>query len=148
MEIGKSILIGFAIVSLMFFSLNVCAEDPPAVAKSDKLVQWTDITKKIYCCSANTKGWTLDEKAKVVRDDSGMIIKVQTTEFGDIYIDLNDVTAYKVDKDGKRVLLQDQKIFQRDHGLSIVLRSAELKLRCKFSEKIAGMKNVSGIKGM
>ncbi len=139
----KKLTIAFlAIATISFFVFTPCRG---AVEKGKK---WIDITKEVLVNPANKAGWTHDDKGKIFKDASESNLKVVTSMFGTFIVDLDKLSVVKVDSDGKQTTLEKVKLIQRDFGLSIVIRNADMKIRCKLKEKVKGMKNVPAIKAL
>ena len=136
----RTLLILIALSLLMTFS--VLAEEKTKI-KED----WKDITKAVMANPANKGGWTADAAGKVYCDEAGSKIKVVHSEFGTFLVNLQEKKVYKLD--GEKKALQDNPLLiQRDFGTSLVVKLKDYKFRLKFTEAVAGMKNIEGIKGM
>jgi hypothetical protein len=109
---------------------------------------WVDVTDQILANPTDKPGWTKDETGKIFRDAEGLNLKIVTTQFGQFLIDLKAKSVFKIAADNTKTDLKDVKLFQRDHGFSIVFRNPELKVRCKLTEKVEGMKYLQGIKAL
>lgn len=138
----------YLLISLVAVCLCVSAIakdiEAPAEPAGEK---WIDITEKVFANPADKPGWEKDEQAKIFRDEPGNLLKITTSQFGVLMVDLATTTVYKIDETGKTEI-PDIKMFQRDHGRSLVIRNDTFKLRCRISEKVKAMVNIPGIKAM
>jgi hypothetical protein len=135
---------------IAFFSF-ICLASTLSLAADEKSndaakVNWKDITEKVYTNPADQQGWIEDSKAKVYRDEKGDQLKVTCDQFGELRMDLISQKVFLVKADGTQAEIQNAKLFQRDNGLTIVLRSEKYKVRVKMTEKVPGMEKIQGIK--
>lgn len=144
----KSILIIFSLVGLASV-ISVQAELPAEQqTKQQTEQQWVDITETVYSNPTDKVGWTKGKTDKIYRDKAGMMLKITTTSFGNFIIDLKTSQLFQLEKDGSKVEIKEKKLFQRDHGFSIVFRTDKMKIRLRMTEKPNGITNVDGIRGM
>jgi len=108
--------------------------------------EWVDITDEVFTNPANKSGWTNEKDSKVFRDANGMNLKIETKMFGVLLIDLENSKVFKLNEDKSKIEIEDKKLFQRDHGFSIVLRNNKMKIRIKMTEKPKGITSIGGIK--
>ena len=118
-----------------------------AVEKTKIKEDWKDITKTVMANPASKGGWTEDAAGKIFCDAAGNQIKVEHSEFGTYLVDLQAKKVYKMDG-VKKVIQENPLLIQRDFGTSLVVKLKDYKFRLKFTEAVAGMKNIEGIKGM
>ncbi|MBN1356383.1 hypothetical protein JXA40_08995 [bacterium] len=135
----KRMMIGFGAIMVLFV-MGVFASDTPADP------EWIDITDEILGNPADAVGWMKDESGKVYRDAAGQNLKVVTSSLGTYLMDLKARKVFKINTDNTRIELEDMKLFQRDHGYSVVIRDSKVKIRMKLTEKVEGLKNIPGIK--
>ncbi|MBN1552768.1 hypothetical protein JW979_14940 [bacterium] len=134
---------------LVMLVLSTFLLTSPSFAQENvKSSEWIDVTDQILANPANEDGWLTDEEGKIFRDKEGLNLKITTTKFGVFIVNLKEGTVAKIDSDNTQKTLDDVKLFQRDHGFSIVFRNPEFKIRCKLNEKVDGMKHIPGIKAL
>jgi len=109
--------------------------------------EWLDVTRQVAANPAAKGGWTIDQQGKVYRSEDGNKIRINHSVYGTFVINLSDSVVTKVEGT-KSVVLDNTELLQRDSGQTLVVKMSEYKFKVQFSEKISGMKSISGIKGM
>jgi hypothetical protein len=140
---NKAIIKIFMIVAL-FSIIDARAEEKKDVGKSD----WIDITDKLYANASDQSGWNEDSKGKIYRDADGSNLKLTTSKFGDFKVDLKATKVFELKSDGSTTEILNAKLLQRDNGISLVIRTEKVKIRCKFTEKLKTLENLPGMKSM
>ncbi len=136
----------YLIMCTMILTLAVSpgfADDAPKPVE-----EWTDITDKIFANPIDKGGWVKDDNGKVLANKDGSSLKIETSDFGTILVDLNNKKVVSLDSDNSQKELEVTKLIQREFGLTLVIKTSKFKVRCKMKEKVKGIKNIDGIKAM
>ncbi len=127
---------------VLMFGFAAMAED---LTKPD--ADWTDVTREVAANPAEAGGWVKDESGKVFRSADGNTIRIQHGSYGIFKVDLPGGIVYKIEGE-KETVQEDVSLLQRDSGQTLVIKTKEYKFKVQFTEKIAGMKSIQGIKSV
>jgi len=130
-------------ILLIFISVAGFAADEVSSVK-----EWMDNTDKVFANPIEKGGWAKDENGKVFVDKAGNNLKIMTSEFGTMIVDLINKKVSSIEKDGSRTDLEVTKLINREFGLTLVIKTKKFKVRIKMKDKVEGMKNIEGIKAM